>query len=49
METNWVSSPPHNKTIIRGGIVAPSLRFVGYIEQAERIGTYGVESLADFE
>jgi hypothetical protein len=44
-----LSSPPDDKTIIRGGIVAPSLQFVGYVEQTERIGIYGVESLADFE
>jgi hypothetical protein len=44
-----LSSPPDGKTIIRGGIVAPSLQFVGYVEQTERIGMHGAESLADFE
>jgi hypothetical protein len=44
-----LSSPPDDKTIICGGIVALSLQLVGYVEQTERIGMHGVESLADFE
>jgi len=30
-----LSSPPDDKILIRGGIVTPSLPFVGYVEQTE--------------
>jgi hypothetical protein len=44
-----MKSPPDDTTIVRNGIVAPSLQFVGYVERIERVGIGVVELLEEFE